>query len=65
MANTISRRFTNICVFCGSSSGKNKEFDEAADQLGRVLCGWYYRKYNWGSADCFRYVFLFINLCFR
>ncbi|KAL5732494.1 hypothetical protein ACOSQ2_032186 [Xanthoceras sorbifolium] len=37
MANTISRRFTNICVFCGSSSGKNREFEEAADQLGRVL----------------------------
>ncbi|KAL5815918.1 hypothetical protein ACOSQ3_024296 [Xanthoceras sorbifolium] len=39
MANTISRRFTNICVFCGSSSGKNREFEEAADQLGRVLLG--------------------------
>ncbi|KAL5765707.1 hypothetical protein ACOSP7_016324 [Xanthoceras sorbifolium] len=37
MANTISRRFTNICVFCGSSSGKNREFEEAADQLGRIL----------------------------
>ncbi|KAL5789898.1 hypothetical protein ACOSQ2_004786 [Xanthoceras sorbifolium] len=37
MANTISRRFTNICVFCGSSSGKNREFEEAADQLGKVL----------------------------
>ncbi|KAL5790108.1 hypothetical protein ACOSQ2_004996 [Xanthoceras sorbifolium] len=37
MANTISRRFTNICVFCESSSSKNREFEEAADQLGRVL----------------------------
>ncbi|KAL5802963.1 hypothetical protein ACOSQ4_031268 [Xanthoceras sorbifolium] len=35
--NTISCRFTNICVFCGSSSGKNREFEEAAGQLGKVL----------------------------
>ncbi|KAL5807956.1 hypothetical protein ACOSQ3_028647 [Xanthoceras sorbifolium] len=37
MENTISRRFTNICVFCGSSSGKNSEFEETAEQLGKVL----------------------------
>ncbi|KAL5794685.1 hypothetical protein ACOSP7_003279 [Xanthoceras sorbifolium] len=37
MENTISRRFTNICVFCGSSYGKNREFEEAAEQLGKVL----------------------------
>ncbi|KAL5756200.1 hypothetical protein ACOSQ2_020946 [Xanthoceras sorbifolium] len=37
MANTISRHFTNICVFCGSSSGKNIEFEEASDQLDKVL----------------------------
>ncbi|KAL5838527.1 hypothetical protein ACOSQ3_015696 [Xanthoceras sorbifolium] len=37
MENIISRRFSNICVFCGSSSGKNREFEEAADQLGKVL----------------------------
>ncbi|KAL5855531.1 hypothetical protein ACOSQ4_005333 [Xanthoceras sorbifolium] len=37
MENTILRRFTNICVFCGSSSGKNKEFEEAAEQFGKVL----------------------------
>ncbi|KAL5798849.1 hypothetical protein ACOSQ2_003669 [Xanthoceras sorbifolium] len=37
MKNIISCRFSNICVFCGSSSGKNREFEEAADQLGKVL----------------------------
>ncbi|KAL5856797.1 hypothetical protein ACOSQ3_004255 [Xanthoceras sorbifolium] len=33
MENTISRRFTNICV----SSGKNMEFEEAVEQLRKVL----------------------------
>ncbi|KAL5823842.1 hypothetical protein ACOSQ4_021742 [Xanthoceras sorbifolium] len=33
----MSRRFSNICIFCGSSSGKNREFEEAAEQLGKVL----------------------------
>ncbi|KAL5782583.1 hypothetical protein ACOSP7_007612 [Xanthoceras sorbifolium] len=37
MENAMSRRFSNICVFCGSSSGKNREFEEAAEQLGKVL----------------------------
>ena len=30
-------RFTNICVFCGSSPGKGIEFLRAANSLGRVL----------------------------
>ena len=30
-------RFTNICVFCGSSPGKGVEFLRAANTLGRVL----------------------------
>ncbi|KAL5733108.1 hypothetical protein ACOSQ2_032800 [Xanthoceras sorbifolium] len=33
MENVMSRRFSNICIFCGSSSGKNREFEEAAKQL--------------------------------
>ena len=30
-------RFTNICIFCGSSPGKGVEFLRAANTLGRVL----------------------------
>ncbi|KAL5763732.1 hypothetical protein ACOSQ2_016326 [Xanthoceras sorbifolium] len=37
MENAISRRFSNICVFCVSSSDKNREFEETAEQLGKVL----------------------------
>ena len=32
-----SRRLINICVFCGSSSSKDVEFEEAAKNLGKVL----------------------------
>ena len=37
MDKTSSRKFTNICVFCGSSSGKDEGFEEAATNLGKVL----------------------------
>ena len=31
------RRFTNICVFCGTSFGTKSEFVEALQELGRVM----------------------------
>ena len=34
---TISHQIRNICVFGGSSPGKEKEFLESANHLGRVL----------------------------
>ena len=37
MAKSSSRRITNICVFCGSSSGNSPKFVEAAQELGRVM----------------------------
>ena len=37
MEGTSARRFQSICVFCGSRSGKDKEFVEAAHNLGKVL----------------------------
>ena len=37
MAESSSRRITNICVFCGSGSGKNPIFVDAAQELGRVM----------------------------
>ncbi|KAL5852598.1 hypothetical protein ACOSQ3_007716 [Xanthoceras sorbifolium] len=37
MENIISRRFTNICVFCGSSYDKNREYEKAVKQFGKVL----------------------------
>ena len=37
MEGSSARRFQNICVFCGSRPGKNKEFLEAAHHLGKVL----------------------------
>ncbi|KAK0574019.1 hypothetical protein LWI29_017057 [Acer saccharum] len=37
MDNTSSYRLINICVFCGSSSGKDVEFEEAKKNLGKVL----------------------------
>jgi uncharacterized protein (TIGR00730 family) len=37
MDKTSSYRLINICVFCGSSSGKDVEFEEAAKNLGKVL----------------------------
>jgi uncharacterized protein (TIGR00730 family) len=37
MEKTSSRRITNICVFCGSSSGNTPEFMKAAKELGRVM----------------------------
>ncbi|TXG53729.1 hypothetical protein EZV62_018985 [Acer yangbiense] len=37
MDKTLSYRLINICVFCGSNSGKDVEFEEAAKNLGKVL----------------------------
>ncbi|KAK0591185.1 hypothetical protein LWI29_036610 [Acer saccharum] len=37
MDKTSSYRLINICVFYGSSSGKDVEFQEAAKNLGTVL----------------------------
>ncbi|KAK0592605.1 hypothetical protein LWI29_022186 [Acer saccharum] len=37
MDKTSSHRFTNICVFCGSSSGKDEGFEETVKNLGKVL----------------------------
>ncbi|KAK4854133.1 hypothetical protein QYF36_019434 [Acer negundo] len=37
MDKTSSRKFTNICVFCGSSSSKDEGFEEAVTNLGKVL----------------------------
>ena len=37
MAESSSRRITNICVFCGSGSGNSPKFVEAAQELGRVM----------------------------
>ncbi|TXG56988.1 hypothetical protein EZV62_018301 [Acer yangbiense] len=37
MDKTSSYKLINICVFCGSISGKDVEFEEAAKNLGKVL----------------------------
>ncbi|XP_061946872.1 probable cytokinin riboside 5'-monophosphate phosphoribohydrolase LOGL10 [Populus nigra] len=37
MASSSVPKIKNICVFCGSSPGKEKEFSELANHLGRVL----------------------------
>ena len=37
MSKSSSRRITNICVFCGSGSGENPIFVDAAQELGRVM----------------------------
>ena len=37
MAGSSSHHIRNICVFCGSSPGKEKEFLESANHLGQVL----------------------------
>ena len=37
MAGSSSNHITNICVFGGSSPGKEKEFLESANHLGQVL----------------------------
>ena len=37
MEGTAVRYFRNICVFCGSSPGRNGEFIKAAQTLGMVL----------------------------
>ena len=37
MKGAYVHRFTNICVFCGSSLGKSVEFFRAINTLGRVL----------------------------
>jgi uncharacterized protein (TIGR00730 family) len=37
MAGSSSHQIRNICVFGGSSSGKEKEFLESANHLGQVL----------------------------
>ncbi|KAL5788282.1 hypothetical protein ACOSP7_005231 [Xanthoceras sorbifolium] len=63
MENTILRRFTNICVFCGSSSGKNKEFEEAAEQF---VLDFIYIRMNWFrySYCLFAYCWIFIGLTY-
>ena len=33
----MERRITSVCVYCGSSSGSDPAFVEAAEKLGRVL----------------------------
>ena len=37
MEGVSSHQITKICVFCGSSSGKNEKFVEVAHNLGQVL----------------------------
>jgi len=37
MMGSSSHHIRNICVFCGSSPGKEKEFLESANHLGQVL----------------------------
>ena len=37
MASSSVPKIKNICVFCGSNPGKEKEFLESANHLGRVL----------------------------
>ena len=37
MEGTSARRIHKICVFCGSQHGKDKEFVEAAHNLGKLL----------------------------
>ena len=37
MAGSLSHHIRNICVFGGSSPGKEKEFLESANHLGQVL----------------------------
>ena len=37
MASSLSHHIKNICVFGGSSPGKEKEFLESANHLGQVL----------------------------
>jgi predicted Rossmann-fold nucleotide-binding protein len=37
MASSLSHHIRNICVFGGSSPGKEKEFLELANHLGQVL----------------------------
>jgi len=37
MASSFVPKIKNICVFCGSNPGKEKEFLESANHLGRVL----------------------------
>lgn len=37
MAGSSTQTLKNICVFCGSSPGKNEVFVEAANKLGKIL----------------------------
>jgi len=37
MVGSLSHQIKNICVFYGSSLGKEKEFLESATHLGQVL----------------------------
>ena len=37
MAGSSALKIKNICVFCGSSPGKEKEFIESANHLGQIL----------------------------
>ncbi|KAI9182777.1 hypothetical protein LWI28_028753 [Acer negundo] len=56
MDKTSSRKFTNICAFCRSSSGKDEGFEEAATNLGKVLAEkrmhLVYRGGNLGLIGC-------------
>lgn len=35
----VPSRFRRICVFCGSSHGKKKSYQDAAIELGKELVG--------------------------
>ena len=37
MAGSSALKIKNICVFCGSNPGKEKEFIESANHLGQIL----------------------------
>ena len=37
MEETSARRFTKICVFCGSNLGNTEEFVKPTENLGKVL----------------------------
>ena len=36
-AASYRRRFSNICVFCGSNNGSTPEFIKAAEELGKAM----------------------------
>jgi len=49
MVGSLSHQIQNICVFCGSSLGKEKEFLESATHLGRVLAERKIHLVYWGG----------------